>query len=195
MMNSVPATGSGRRRPDASGSPSRIRWNSTPVTLLFASVTTRVGPAWKMARGALLDRLVDLVRRGHVLHVAAVDERHLGRALADGGAGAVHRREAAADHHDARALVARVRQAERRDAQVLEAVEHALGVLAGDAQLVGVVAADGDADRVEALVLEVVEGEVAPERRPSHQLDAEPVIDSYSASRTSTLGRRYCGMP
>ena len=59
--------------------------------------------------------------------------------------------------HDALAGVARVGQAERRDAQVLEAVEHAVGVLAGDAQLVRVVAADGDADGVEALVLEVVE--------------------------------------
>ena len=38
---------------------------------------------------------------------------------------------------------------------------HAVGVLARDAQLVGVVAADGHADRVEALVLEVVDGEVA----------------------------------
>ena len=56
--------------------------------------------------------------------------------------------------------VARVGQAEGGDAQVLEAVEDAVGVLAGDAQLVGVVAADGHADRVEALVLEVVDGEV-----------------------------------
>src|SRR6185436_18470063 len=30
---------------------------------------------------AFLDRLVDLVRRRHVLHVAAIDQRHLGRAL------------------------------------------------------------------------------------------------------------------
>ncbi len=50
MMNSVPAMGSGRRRPDASGAPSAMRWNSTPVTVPDASVTTRVGEAWKMAR-------------------------------------------------------------------------------------------------------------------------------------------------
>ena len=50
MTNSVPGAGSGRRRPDASGSPSCIRMNSIPVTLpVFLSVTTRVGPAWKMA--------------------------------------------------------------------------------------------------------------------------------------------------
>ena len=50
IVNSVPGAGSGRRRPDASGSPSCIRMNSTPVTLpVFSSVMTRVGPAWKMA--------------------------------------------------------------------------------------------------------------------------------------------------
>ena len=51
--------GAGRRRP-ARRAPSRM--NSTPVTLPFSSVMTRTGPAWKMARDAFLDRLVDLVR-------------------------------------------------------------------------------------------------------------------------------------
>ena len=89
-----------------------------------------------------------------------------------------------------------IRQAERRGAQVLEAVEDLVGVLAGDAQLVRVVAADRDDDRVEALVGQVVEGEVAA-RGPALQTILPPsrVTDSYSASRTSTLGRRYCGMP
>ena len=49
IVNSVPGAGSGRRRPEASGAPSAIRMNSTPVTLLASSVITRVGPAWKMA--------------------------------------------------------------------------------------------------------------------------------------------------
>ena len=48
-MNSVPGAGSGRRRPDASGAPGAIRMNSTPVTAPFLFVTTRTGPAWKMA--------------------------------------------------------------------------------------------------------------------------------------------------
>ena len=48
-MNSVPGAGSGRRRPEASGSPGFIRMNSQPVTLPLASVMTRVGPAWKIA--------------------------------------------------------------------------------------------------------------------------------------------------
>jgi len=49
-VNSVPAEGSGRRRPEASGSPSFMRMNSTPLTFpVFSSVRIRVGPAWKMA--------------------------------------------------------------------------------------------------------------------------------------------------
>ena len=56
--------------------------------------------------------------------------------------------------------MARVRQPQRGGAQVLEAVEDAVGVLARDAQLVGVVAADGDDHRVEALVGQVIEREV-----------------------------------
>jgi hypothetical protein len=50
MTNSVPGTGAGRRRPEASGSPSAMRWNSTPMTLPASSVTMRVGAAWKIAR-------------------------------------------------------------------------------------------------------------------------------------------------
>ncbi len=48
MLNSVPGAGSGRRRPDASGSPSCIRMNSIPSTLPSAPLRTRVGPAWKI---------------------------------------------------------------------------------------------------------------------------------------------------
>src|SRR6185295_10520718 len=61
---------------------------------------------------AFLDRLVDLVRRRHVLHVAAVDERHFGRALADRRPAAVHRREPAADDDDPLAGMPRIGQAE-----------------------------------------------------------------------------------
>ena len=50
IVNSVPGDGSGRRRPEASGSPSLFRMNSTPVTLpVFSSTMIRVGAAWKMA--------------------------------------------------------------------------------------------------------------------------------------------------
>ena len=118
-----------------------------PVTLLSASVTTRMGAAWKMARAPSSIISWTSFGGGHVLHVAAVDERDLRGALADGGARAVHGGEAAADDDDALAGVARVRQAERGDAQVLQAVEDAVRVLARDAQLVRVVAADRDAAR------------------------------------------------
>ena len=154
IVNSVPGAGSGRRRPDASGSPSCHPDELDAgdlVRLVVDHDADRAG--LEDGRDAFLDRLVDLVRRGHVLHVAAVDERDLLRALADRRPRAVHRGEAAADDDDPLARVARVRQAERRGAQVLEAVEDAVGVLARDAQLVRVVAADGDDDRVEALVL------------------------------------------
>ena len=134
--------------------------NSTPVTLPASSVMTRDGPGLEDGGDAFLDRLVDLVRRRHVLHVAAVDEGDLLGALADRGPRAVHRGEPAADDDDALAGVIRVGQAERRGPQVLEAVEALRRVLAGDPELVGVVAADRDDDRVEALVGQVVEREV-----------------------------------
>ena len=113
-------------------------------------------------------------RGGHVLHVAAIDEGDRAGALADGGPGAVHRREAAADDNDALALVARVGQAQGGDAQVLEAVDHAVGVFVGNAELVGVVAADGDDGRIEALLLQVIEREVAAEGLVALEFAAEP---------------------
>jgi hypothetical protein len=89
---------------------------------------------------------VDLVGRRHVLHVAPVDERHLACALPDRGPRAVHRGESTADDDDALAGVVRVGQTEGGRAQVLQAVEHLGSVLTRDAELVGVVAADGDDD-------------------------------------------------
>ena len=148
--------------------------NSTPVTLPFLSVTTRTGPGLEDGGDAFLDGLVDLVRGGHVLHVAAVDERDLRGALADRRPRAVHRGEPAADDHDPLAGVVRVGQAEGRRAQVLEAVEHLRRVLARDAQLVGVVAADRDDDRIEALEHQVVEREVRAEAGVADDLAAEP---------------------
>ena len=117
---------------------------------------------------------MDLVRCRHVLHVAPVDEGHLGRALADRCPRAVHRGEPAADDHDALAGVVRVGQAEGRRAQVLEPVEHLGRVLARDAELVRVVAADGDDDGIEALVGQVVEREVHAEPGVADDLAAEP---------------------
>ena len=174
IVNSVPGAGSGRRRPDASGSPSCIRMNSTPGDL--AGLLVRDDPrrsGLEDGGDAFLDRLVDLVGRRHVLHVAAVDERDLAGALADGRPRAVHRGEAAADDHDALADVVRVGQAERRRAQVLEAVDDAVGVLVRDAELVRVVAADRHDDRIEALHRQVVEREVAPEPGVHDHLRAE----------------------
>ena len=148
--------------------------NSTPVTLPFLSVIDADRAGLEDGGDAFLDRLVDLVRRRHVLHVAAVDEGHFLGALADRRPRAVHRGEPAADHHDALADVVGVGQAERRRAQVLEPVDALGGVLARDAQLVRVVAADRDDDGIEALVGQVVEREVAAEPGVADDLAAEP---------------------
>ena len=127
-----------------------------------------------MVGDAFLDRLVDLARGRHVLHVAAVDERHLAAPWRT----EVREQSIAVKPPPTtttrRARVARVGQAERGDLEVLQAVDHAVGVLVGDAQLVRVVAADGHDDRVEALVLEVVEAEVAAQRLVAHEAAAEP---------------------
>ena len=122
---------------------------------------------------AFLDRLVDLARGRHVLHVAPVHERDLAGALADRRPRAVHGREAASDDDDALARVLRVRQPQGRGAQVLQPVDHSVPVLVGDAQLVGVVAADGDDDGVEALHGQVVEREVLPKLRVADHLAAQ----------------------
>ena len=58
--------------------------------------------------------------------------------------------------------------------EVFEAIEHAVGVLVGDAQLVRVVAADCDQDGVEALALEVVQAEVAAEGLVAFDPAAQP---------------------
>jgi len=69
--------------------------------------------------------------------------------------------------------VARVRQAQGGDLEVLQAVDDAIGVLAGDSQLVRVVAADRHEDRVVALVLEVVQAEVAAQGLVADEPPAE----------------------
>jgi len=104
---------------------------------------------------------VDLAGGRHVLHVAAVDEGDVLRSLANRGTSAVHRREAAADDDDAAAGVARIGQADGGDLQVFQAVDDARGVLVGNAELVGVVAAGGDDRGVEAAPAQVVQAEIA----------------------------------
>ena len=124
-------------------------------------------------RAALLESLVDLARGRHILHVAPIDERYLLRSLADRSPPAVHRGEPAADDHHPAPLVARVRQAQGGNSQILQAVDHTVGRLVGDVELVGVVAACGDDRGVEALVSQVVQAEVHAESLVAHQAGAE----------------------
>src|SRR6185503_15141610 len=111
----------------------------------------------------LLDRLVHLVLRRHVLEVAAVDEGHLARLLAQAGARAVDGGESATDDDDLRVLERRNLDAARAVVEVLQGVDHAVGVLAGDHHLVRLVTADPDVDRVVALHQQVGDVEVAAE--------------------------------
>ncbi len=74
--------------------------------------------------------------------------------------------------------MAGIGQAQRRGPEIFEAVEHLGRVLTGRAELVRLVAADRHDDRVVALVLQIVEREVAPEAlvaddpasKPGHRL-------------------------
>ncbi len=138
---------------------------------------------------------MDLVRGRHVLHVPAIDEGHLGGALADRGPGAVHRGEAAADDHDPLAGVARILQPEGRRLEVFQAVEDALGVLVRNAQLVRVVAADRDQDGIEALALEVVEGEVPAEGLVALDPAAQPGHALVLGLEDLDLGQAVLGDP
>ena len=49
-VNSEPSTGTGRRRPESSGSPSSMRTHSTPHTASASSVTTRTGATSSSSR-------------------------------------------------------------------------------------------------------------------------------------------------
>ena len=69
--------------------------------------------------------------------------------------------------------MAGVGQAERRDPEVFQAVDYAVGILVGDIELVGVVAAGGDDRGVEALGPQVVQAEVAPQGLVALELGAE----------------------
>ena len=122
---------------------------------------------------ALLDRLVHLVLGGHVLEVAAVDQRHLRSALADARPGAVDGGEAATDDDDPGPLQAGHLDTPGRVVEVLERVHHPVRVLAGDAELVRLVAADSDIDRVVALLEEVRHVEVAAEAHVRLQRGAQ----------------------
>ena len=48
ITNSLPGTGSGRRRPEASGAPSSVRTQRSPLTRPCPSPTTSTGATWKL---------------------------------------------------------------------------------------------------------------------------------------------------
>ena len=161
IVNSLPGIGSGLRRPLASGGPRRVRWKTMPVTLpsFVGHHLDRRGEeleAHALEAGLVLLLLVD----HHLLRAAAVDDGAGLGAEAQGGARRVHGRVAAADDHDVLAdplLLAQVGAL-----QEVDAVDHAVELLAGDVHGDRVHAAGGDHDRVVALA-QLVEGDVAPD--------------------------------
>ena len=145
--NSEPSMGTGRRRPEASGSPSSMRSISMPVTLRSASTRMRTGATSSSSLHALFFGLVDLGDVGrHLLARAPVEAGDLVGALAHRGAAGVHGGEAAADDGH---LVAHVHVAgELELAEKVDRGDHAVGVFVGDAHLVGVEGAEAEEDRV-----------------------------------------------
>ena len=123
--NSEPSIGIGERRPDASGSPSLLRMNRTPVSLPSSPMSS-IGLTRNSRLHALALGLAQLLLVHDELGAGPpVGDRHVLGAVAEAGARAVHRRVAAADDDDVAAdleLLAEVRQLHEVDA-VLHAVE------------------------------------------------------------------------
>ena len=101
ITNSEPSIGTGRRRPESSGSPSSIRWQRRPrdPALLVAEHLERRDQ--EVEEDALLLGVVDLLgARGELVVRAAVDDPGLGRPEPPRRPDRVHRDVAAADHDD-----------------------------------------------------------------------------------------------
>ena len=67
-----------------------------------------------------------------------------------------------------------VGEAECCGVQVVEAVDHAVGIFARNAEVIGVVAADSNNDAVVALRLQIGNGEVTAEHLAAFESTAEP---------------------
>ncbi len=100
--NSAPALGTGRRRPEASGSPSSISWQRTfdDHAPLVAEVLQR--RAEQLEDDPFLLGVMDLFAAGgHLLARAAVEDVDVLGAQPPRGSGRVHGHVAAAHHADA----------------------------------------------------------------------------------------------
>ena len=140
MMNSDPSIGTGRARPESSGSPSSILTHLSPVTQpsFVAEDLDRVGQPVKLH--TFLDRVLMLLDAcGHFLVAAAVNDHALFSTDAQRDANRVHGRIASADNRDAPAdhdgcvsirEIVGVHQVDAR--QELVGRVHAIQVLARD---------------------------------------------------------------
>ena len=118
-----------------------------------------------------LGRLDLLLLGRHVGPAAAVGDRDRRGAAAEGGAGGVHRRAPAADHHHGArepGMLAEVDLLEEEGRG-----DHAGQAVAGHAEPAALRGAGGEEDGLEAFALQVAEREVAAHRRVEPELDAE----------------------
>jgi hypothetical protein len=184
MTKSEPATATGRRRPEASGSPSVMRWQVSSRPLAFLSRRRTGARRGSRCARLRLRRLHFVHCAGHLLPAAAVENAHVLRAQADGGAGAVHGGVAASDHHH---IAAERRRGAGGDAfQELDAGERVLLALAAEA--LRALRSDRQEDRAVALA-QFGEGEVRPQRAPIWNRAPSLRMASISASSAS-FGRR-----
>ena len=95
--NSLPSLTMGRRRPEASGSPSSISTQVMPFTQPFSSPRTSTGLVSRLEDDALFLGMLDFFLTGRQFgHAAAVYNVHLLGTQALGAAGCVHGDVAAA---------------------------------------------------------------------------------------------------
>ena len=170
--NSEPSSGTGRRLPDASGSPSFIRMQRSALSRL-PSLTHADRRGQLHQLHALGQAILDLhLVGGHLGLGPPVEDDHLVRAEPPGGPGHVHRGVAAAhDHHRALDRVVVVGLL----VQEVDPGDHALGVeLALDPHRLGCPGAAADEDRVVALH-QLVQGDVAADRLVVEDLHARPL--------------------
>ena len=155
----MPSMGTGRRRPVASGSPSLLRTNLTPLMLPSSSPMISTGLTRNSMRHALALGLAQLLLVHDELRAGApVGDGHVLGAVAEAGPRAVHGRVAAAD--DDHVLADLELLAEVGLLHEVDAVLDALEVVAGDVERHRVHGARADGDRVELLV-QLLEGDVA----------------------------------
>ena len=201
MTNSEPGIGSGRRRPEASGSPERhpLAAQAGHPVLVVADDLER--GHLELEPDALLLGVVDLLRaRGQLVVAAPIDDDRVGRAQPAGRPHRIHRHVPAADDDDPLAVqdggvaVGAPGAHEVDPGQVLVRGVDALEVLAGDVHEHRQPGTDREEDGVEPLA-QLVEREGLADDRVGLDRDAGRRAAASTSCSTMSLGRRNSGIP